>query len=390
MGRYLRLYALSMVISVCTAMPAFAEDPAMLVRVMVESPSDSMLLSAMDLDITSAKRGIYVDIVATEDRLRVLKDIGFRASVLNEDLRGYFKEKINMDGQLGAYHTYGEMLTEMKAIASAYPSITRLIDIGDSWEKANSIADRDIWAMKITDMPDETELEEPAVLIVGNHHAREIITVEVPLAVIRALTEGYAKDWRIKRLVDSREIWVVPMMNPDGHNYVATADSLWRKNRNTNGYSNPYYQGVDLNRNYSYKWAYDDIGSSPFEDSSVYRGTAPFSEPETQAIKNLMEHRAFILSISYHSYGDLFLFPWGYIDADTADHDSFDILGRIYTKKNGYRYGNAKDGIIYNTNGEMCDWVYGETFAKPRGFAVTVEVGDAFQPPEDTIDDLIM
>jgi carboxypeptidase T len=102
-----------------------------------------------------------------------------------------------------------------------------------------------------------------------------------------------------------------------------------------------------------------------------------------------MEEHDFALGLSYHSYGNLFLFPWGYIDEDTEDNAVFERLGRIYCRQNGYIYGNAKDGIIYNTNGDMDDWAYGEQETKNKILSMTVEVGDSFQPPSSEIPKLI-
>ena len=123
--------------------------------------------------------------------------------------------------------------------------------------------------------------------------------------------------------------------------------------------------------------------------TEIYRGAMPFSEPEAQALRNLMESHNFTLSLSYHSYGDLFFFPWSYIDEDTEDQKVFEKLAQIYTKRNGYIYGNTKDDVIYNTNGDLDDWGYGEQKTKNKVFSVTVEVGDSFQPPGSEISGLI-
>lgn len=368
---------------------ALANERKMLVEVEIDDPSDIQKLQQMNIDIATERLIPPIQAIVTERQLRELREYGWRFRVVIEDLEQYFEENIDVDGNLGAYHTYEEMVEEMSLIAEKYPEITRLIDIGDSWEKTQGIADCDIWAMKISDNPDLEEDAEPDVLIVGCHHARELISVEIPLAIVRALTDKYPADARIKYLVDNREVWIIPMLNPDGHVYVEEVNSTWRKNRNTNDNSNSLYQGVDLNRNYGFKWGYDNTGSSPQTKSETYRGTAPFSEPETQAIKDLAEEHDFALGLSYHSYGNSFLFPWGYIDEDTEDNAVFERLGRLYCRQNGYIYGNAKDGIIYNTNGDMDDWAYGEQETKNKILSMTVEVGDSFQPPSSEISELI-
>ena len=368
---------------------ALANERKLLIEVEIKDPSDIQKLQQMNIDIATERLIPPIRAIVKERQLQELREYGWKLQVVIEDLEQYFEENIDVDGNLGAYHTYEEMVEEMRLIAERYPEITRLIDIGDSWEKTQGMADRDIWAIKISNNPDLEEDDEPDVLIVGCHHARELISVEIPLAIVRALTDKYPADARIKYLVDNREVWIIPMLNPDGHVYVEEVNSTWRKNRNTNGNSNSLYQGVDLNRNYGFKWGYDNTGSSPQAKSETYRGTAPFSEPETQAIKDLMEEHDFALGLSYHSYGNSFLFPWGYIDEDTEDNTVFERLGRIYCKKNEYIYGNAKDGIIYNTNGDMDDWTYGEQETKNKILGMTVEVGDSFQPPSSEIPKLV-
>lgn len=368
---------------------AVAAERRTLVEIEIRTPADIIQLKDSGIDIVTERTRPPIHAIVTDKQREAIKGSGWAFHVVIEDLDRYFKEKIDVDGNLGSYHTYTEMVDELQRVADAYPNITRLVDIGDSWEKTQGIADRDVWALKISDNPEMEERSEPDVLIVGCHHARELITVEIPLAIIQTLTENYNKDSHIKFLVDHREIWIVPMLNPDGHVYVEEVDSWWRKNRNTNGYSNASYQGVDLNRNYSFQWGYDNIGSSPHPQSETYRGVSPFSEPETQALKNLVEKHHFVLSLSFHSFGNLFLFPWGYINADTEDHATFKKLGKMYTRQNGYRYGNSKDGIIYKTNGEMNDWMYGEKESKDKIFGVTIEVGNSFQPPESEVPSLV-
>jgi hypothetical protein len=370
--------------------PAFAAEKKMLVRVELGSSSEIATLQKMGLDIASeTAKDRLVEVIVTGKELEELRKYGWKTSILTEDLAADFRENINADGNLGGYHTYDEMLQEMRNTAARYPDIVRLIDIGDTWEKTQGIADRDIWALKISDNPDQEEPGEPDVLIMGCHHARELITVEIPLAVIKVLTAGYDNP-RIKSLVNNREIWIVPMVNPDGHAYVQNVDPMWRKNRNTNGSSDPAYQGVDLNRNYGYQWGYDDTGSNPFRWGDTYRGLGPFSEPETQAIRDLAETKEFVLSLSYHSYGDLFLFPWGYINADTDNHSQYEQLGNLYTRLNSYVAGNAKDGAIYTTNGGSDDWMHGEQASKNKVLGITVEVGNSFQPPDSSIPTLVM
>ncbi|MEK7347890.1 MAG: M14 family zinc carboxypeptidase [Candidatus Eisenbacteria bacterium] len=270
---------------------------------------------------------------------------------------------------LGDYHTYDETIAEMSSYVASHPSIARLDTIGVS------IEGRLILGVKISDNVTAEEAE-PEVLVVGCHHARELMSVELPLYLMRRLLDGYGVDPLLTSLVDSREIWIVPILNPDGHVYVQNnsggqSGGWWRKNRRPNGDGT---FGVDLNRNYGFNWAYDDLGSSPSTTSEVYRGTGPFSEPETSAIRDFMAAHEFRVSASFHSYGQLFLYPWGYDRLDTPDHAVFRALGDSVSAQNGYRAGNPKNGAIYITNGDMDDWVYGDTAAKPRLYGFTFEL----------------
>jgi len=129
-------------------------------------------------------------------------------------------------------------------------------------------------------------------------------------------------------------------------------------------------------------WGYDNQGSSPYPWDETYRGAYAFSEPENQAIRNLALQHEFVFAISYHSYGQLMIYPWGYVDEDTSDHKLYTDIAAKMAEFNGYVYGNAKDDIIYNTNGDSDDWFYGD-----RGtLAYTFELGTMFIPPESQIE----
>ncbi|MGQ9800785.1 MAG: M14 family metallopeptidase [Candidatus Saccharicenans sp.] len=284
-----------------------------------------------------------------------------------------YKQWLRPQGGLnGAYHSYQELASELKTLAAAHPALARLFVIGRSLENRN------IYALKVSDQPGLAE-DEPGVAFFGCHHAREWISVEVPLLIGKYLLENYSRDSQVKALVDSAEIWIVPLVNPDGLEYSILNYRLWRKNRRLN-LDGSY--GVDPNRNYSYGWAYDDLGSSPEPDSSVFRGTAPFSEPETEAIRNLFQTRRIATAISYHSYSQLILYPWGYVDQPTEDELLFqqlaeDMAALIY-QVNGrvYQAGRAAS-LLYVTNGDFTDWAYG--FYRIPAFTIELPPVDLLQ-----------
>ena len=195
-----------------------------------------------------------------------------------------------------------------------------------------------MWAVKISDNVG-TDEDEPEVLFIGQHHAREHITVEMTLYILHLLADNYGADQQITDLVNSREIYIIFSTNPDGSEYDVATGSYrsWRKNRQPNAGSS--YIGTDLNRNYGYKWGCCG-GSSGFPSSDTYRGASAFSAPETQRIRDFINSRVvggkqqIRTSITFHSYAKLVLWPYGYTYTDVPsdmtqdDHDVFVAMGQ--------------------------------------------------------------
>jgi len=212
--------------------------------------------------------------------------------------------------------------------------------------------------VRISDNPSEDE-KEPGALFLGCHHAREWISVEVPLYIAQYLADNYDIDAEIKHLVDNCEIWIVPVVNPDGYEYSRTRDRQWRKNRRDNGDGT---FGVDLNRNYSYMWGGPD--ASPSTSSITYRGPYAFSEPETQAVRALASAYDFRVLMSYHNYGQQTLMPWGYTwepCPDALPMDSMTLKMRNLIKEtSGAIYTPWTEQNGYLVGGNTRDWGYGE------------------------------
>ncbi|MCP4634349.1 MAG: T9SS type A sorting domain-containing protein, partial [candidate division Zixibacteria bacterium] len=184
-----------------------------------------------------------------------------------------------------------------------------------------------------------------------------------------------------------REIWIIPIINVDGYIYnqeqSPNGGGMWRKNRRDNGGS----YGVDPNRNYTYMWGYDDQGSSPYPSDDTYRGPSAGSEPCNQAVMQFCESHDFVTTLHYHSYGEYFLYPWGYDQLDTPDHDLFVAIADSAVSMNGYDPGRAWE-LLYAVNGDAVDWSYGELGI----LAFTPEVGnssDGFWPDPSRIQPLI-
>lgn len=276
------------------------------------------------------------------------------------------------------YRTYEQMVADMKDLAAKYPQLCKLVDLGDSWEKSKGKANRDIWGLRIgTSAPDT----KPGVAFLGEHHARELVTSEITYMVAEHLLANYGKDADVTFAVDNREIWVVPMVNPDGH-VLAEQGKDWRKSTTTAyGLSTfgfgPEGPGVDINRNYGYSWDKAPAGSSKNPSDATFRGSAPFSEPETQAMKALLTGHKFTYCMSYHSFSNAILWPWAYTHDAPADK-RLAAVGNKLAKIAGYKGEQSAD--LYVHGGTTNDWAYGELGI----FTYTSEMGsyqDGFDPP---------
>ncbi|MFC2157964.1 M14 family metallopeptidase [Acidobacteriota bacterium] len=337
------------------------------------SSSDDLLerIKGMSLDfLMEWDNRVYL--VVSPQELRELRRR--RIPVIVETALFHQKDSERISAQTslnGIFHSYKEAEKVMMDLAQDYPEIAAVVDIGDSLEGRN------IYALKISDNVSAEE-NEPAVMITGCHHAREWISVEVPLLFCQHVVQNYASNLQIRQMVNQSEIWVIPIVNPDGLEYSIHYYRYWRKNMRNNA-DGTY--GVDLNRNYGYMWGLDDEGSSSTTNSGVYRGTGPFSEPETQAVRDLFDQRDFQSLISYHSHGRVILYPWGYTRTPSTQETALKALGdgmaAVIQQVNGNTYRVARAGAgLYITNGDTTDWVFG-VYGKP---AYTFEL-----PPIDRL-----
>jgi len=276
------------------------------------------------------------------------------------------------------YHDYTGVADTLDAIESDHSSIAKVYDIGDSWETTVGIADRDILAVKISDNPGMEE-DEPEVLIIARLHANEAPPTEIALEFAEDLTDLYGVDTRVSWLVDNREIWIIPAANPDGMDYAMTFDDTWRKNRRAN-LDGSY--GVDLNRNFdgsqdgSIDGAWGGVGTSDDPSSVIYCGEYAFSEPETQAIRDLVVNHDFQLAIDFHWAANWVMWPWGYTTELPPDNDDLVRIGTELSEVTGY-YA-SQSSIMYPTAGDSCDWLYGGADV----YSYCVEVGGWWSPGE--------
>lgn len=307
---------------------------------------------------------------------RELSEIEASGAVVQsrEPVPGYFLDTPQADrtqGDInGAYHNYNETNTLLRELESNYPGLAQVTTIG------YSIEGRELNVIKISDNVSIDEAE-PNIFIVGCHHAREWISVEVPVLFAQYLLEHYQDNPDVMRAVNGAQVYIMPIQNPDGLEFSIHTYRMWRKNRRYNGNLG---WGVDTNRNYGYMWGYDDEGSSPDPYSDVYRGPAPFSEPETEAVRQFLLTHPPAGTISYHNYSQIIIYPWGYTyepapDAEEMDQIAAGMSSRMFPV-NGRLYEFGATDILYLVNGSTIDWVYG-TFGTP---AYTIEL-----PPDNAL-----
>jgi len=304
------------------------------------------------------------------------------------------------------YFTYPEMTEVLLELEKNYSNIMSLTSIGMTYEG------RDIWLIKLSDNVEEEE-DEPGVLLMGAHHGNEKPSFEVVIFFIQYMVENYGKENtdndedgqinedpidgddndndglidedpsedRVREVIDNTQIFLIPMVNPDG------VEANTRKNRAPN-------YGVDLNRNYGYKWYFPYVLPEQYhlewlleETSQIYRGEKPFSENETRAVKNFVETHNISISLSYHDYGEWMIFPWMHTSMHVPHESLFRSIGYNISRINNYdlriygQYGTQEYIIprFCGAPGSSENWLYGEH----EIIAYTVELCK-YRAPRDT------
>jgi carboxypeptidase T len=370
------------------------------VRISVSGDDDVRRLAGLGIALEGHRRrdSSGIDLILNEYEIAKLRRAGFSFRTLVPDWQAAYEVRKKADatasvfeararglhlGSMGGFLTLSEVGAQLDSMHLLFP---RLIGAKDSI--GLSCEGRVIWGVRVSATGKE-EGSMPCVLFTSLHHAREPEGLMTVLYFVWYLLEQFGVNDEVTALLNTREIYVVPVVNPDGYTYNEATNpaggGMWRKNRRLNGYGS---YGVDLNRNYGYKWGVDDIGSSSFTNDLTYRGTGAFSEPETQAIRELCVRKKPVCAMNYHAYGNDLIYPWGYINSPTPDSMTYQRLAGWLTDRNHYVQGTCGATLGYTTNGESDDWMYGETGLKPRIFALTQEVGgedDGFWPSPSRI-----
>ncbi len=338
------------------------------VRIFINNKSDIVELQKEGLGFDHIKvYNNYFDVILDSLQISKLEKTSYRFNILIEDVtKDYLKrtklsrEKLKLSksnktsvfgyGSMGGFYTFDEVVAQLDTMKLLYPNlITKKDSIG------SSIEGRTIWAVKISDNPDINE-DEPQVFYNSLIHAREPEGMETVIYFMYYLLENYGKDPEVTYLVNNRELYFVPVINPDGYVYneqlSPDGGGQWRKNRRDDGGGT---FGVDLNRNFGYKWGYDDIGSSPDSTSLDYRGVKAFSEPETRAIRDFCINHNFKVAVNYHTFSNIVVPPWGYEEKQSIDSTTFNNLIFLASTLNNY-----KNIWPYAHNGNAVDWMYGD------------------------------
>ena len=293
------------------------------------------------------------------------------------------------------YHTYAEIEQILSGFEQDYSSLAKLHIIGQTY------MGRNMYVLEITNYNTGSPESKPAMLFVGPHHGNEIIGAEIALYYAWYLLSNYPTDPRVKEIVDTRTVYIIPVVNPDGHELTLETDMYARPNlrpldedydglmdedspNDLNGdgkitdmrlwdsskhqwiyffwegkdddhdglIDEDWVGGVDLNRNYDFEWTPVPPGYPP------YYGEYPFSEPETAAVRDfVISHPNIQTGYDTHSGTQLILYPWSYTRKPSPDHLTYLELGLEFSCMTGYKA--QQSALLFPARGLAEDWMYG-------------------------------
>lgn len=372
------------------------------IRIPVRSTADMQQLTDLGIaaDHFEGKVGSYIDLYVNEYEIDRLQNHHIPFTVLIADWNEYYNRVRSEPqsaaaaptsvpphfryGSMGGFLTLAEVVQQIDSMHLLYPSLVSAKDsIG------HTIEGRSIYALKISDNPSVHESNEPEVLFTALHHAREPEGMMTVIYFMWWLLENYGNEPEATYLVNNRQLWFIPVVNPDGYVYNQTTNpgggGMHRKNRREVGSVN---KGVDLNRNYGpfFMWNSSNIaGSSDDVNNETYRGASPFSEPETEAVKNFMANHDFKTCLNYHTYGNYLIYPWGYSSGESNDSLQYRYWSFAMAQHNRYSIGTDMQTVGYSTRGNSDDFMFSDS-GKAKTVAMTPEVGTTgFWPSQNEI-----
>jgi hypothetical protein len=322
------------------------KDPSKIIKIFINNNFDRKIISSLNLDIIESREQYVIAIAREKDIERIISN-KFSYEILISNTHEFYKKIKKLDN----YHTDETLYNDLVTLAQS--EIVDLISIGKSTEN------RDIWALKIAQDVSINDQNKTDVFIIALLHAREWVGMEVAYKFAEYLVLNKEVD-EIKKIIDEKEIWIIPVANPDGFYYSINTDRLWRKNRKINQ-DNTY--GVDLNRNFDIQFG---VGGTSETESEVYQGESSFSENETMAIRDLLKDKEVGGVIDLHSFGQYVLYPWGYTKEHTEHLDFFDDLSIKFINLikgntgNLFQYGQPPDLLVLGdgVGGSLLDYAY--------------------------------
>ncbi|MDB6127975.1 MAG: hypothetical protein JWM35_1871 [Verrucomicrobia bacterium] len=320
-------------------------------------------------------------LLATPTEFAALKHDGFNAALVMESTdplvlyrRAFYGPTLKLPT---VYHSYDQIVARADELVKLHPGRIARIQIGETTQ-----FHRPIYAYRVSNDARRAQAK-PGVLFDGCHHSDEVMGAEIVFTLLQKLVLAYGTDPDVTRWVDRYEIYFVPVINVDGHDIVTSSrDPRWRKNArdvNGDGITGVFPEGVDVNRGYDFNWA---MGGTDVPEKDSYRGPHPFSEAENRAMRHLTELKSFVLSISYHSQGEVIYYPWSW-NGQAAPDDALlreiadEVAGKIHTMEGSATYAVSPGG----PSSQSYVWLYG----RKGDFDFIIETGKGthlFAPEE--------
>lgn len=382
-------HLIALFLPVLLATPLFAQTAphrTLLIRIDNVKPEALLTSGILTFDeyeyrsIMSIVRDTALVLVTPAER-GVLVERGFHCATVMEDSselalmrRAMYGPSLHLEKP---YHTYADIVREVQELQSAFPSLVKRMQIGSTTGRQQPI-----YALKVSRNVARDD-DRPAILITGCHHSNEVLGAEISIAALHEFVEKYGKDRDITRWVDMFQIYVVPVLNVDGHDIVTSGqDPRWRKNArdtDSNGVAN-FPDGIDINRNYDFNWAHGGSGDAA---SGRFRGAYPFSEAEPRALAGLAQEHRFVLSVTYHSQGEVVYYPWNWGGRKAPDDILLTDIARGLAGSIPTMRGDTSYGAEYGAGlvGQSYPWLYGHlgTF----DFIVETGKGASIFPPHE-------
>ncbi len=379
----------ALLVPVLLASFLFAETlPRRTLLIRIDNVTSDALVKSGILDLDEYEYRSIVSVVrdtafalVTPAELNLLRERGFACVTVAEDSselalvrRAVYGPTLRLEKP---YHTYAEIVREMESLQKAFPALVQVFPVG-----VTTRTEQPIYAVRITRDVKKNNAR-PAILINGCHHSDEVLGAEICVATVHELLERYGTDQDVSRWVDMFQIYIIPVLNVEGHDIVTSGkDPRWRKNTrdtDSNGALN-FPDGVDLNRNYDFNWAH---GGSGEPSSGRYRGAFPFSESESRAFAGLAQQKRFVLSLTYHSQGEVIYYPWIWSGRKAPDdllltEIAHGLAGSIPTMRGDTSYkAEYGAGLV----GQSYPWLYGRLGT--CDFVVETGKGASIFPPHE-------